>query len=388
MSFLSSLRVALAALLVHKGRSFLTSLGIVIGIAAVIAMVSAGSGARDLLEDRLESVGKNLILVRPGSRTNQGMVADFSTLTGDDARAIRQQVGPLLVGVAETQMSQRAVTTRTARTLTAVVGCTPDLRKVRSWGVEYGRFLTEEDVKKRAQVCLIGRTVRDRLFAHTPNPVGRTLRVDRLEMRIVGVLGTKGRAPTGADQDDQVMVPLTTLQRKIVNEERLSLITTAARSEDLVGRAEGEIRRVLRERHHEKAGEETFDVSSVHEMAELAVVMTRTLQLLIAIIASISLVVGGIGIMNIMLVSVTERTREIGIRMAVGATAADVLVQFLIEAVVLSLAGGLIGVTLGIGTAVVLAGVVGWPVVISPSAGLLAVAVGPGGGGVFRLYPA
>jgi putative ABC transport system permease protein len=282
----------------------------------------------------------------------------------------------------------RAVSTRTARTLTAVVGCTPDLLKVRAWGLEYGRFVSEDDVKKQASVCVLGQTVRDRLFPHRHNPVGRTLRVDRLEMRIIGVLAPKGRSPTGADQDDQIMVPLTTLQHKLVNEERLSLILATARSEDLVERARDEIARVLRERHHEKAGEETFDVSSVHEMAELAVVVTQTMEILVAVIASVSLVVGGIGIMNIMLVSVTERTREIGIRMAVGATGADVLTQFLIEAVVLSLAGGLLGVALGLGTSVALARVTGWPVVISPSAVLVACGVSGAVGVFFGYYPA
>src|SRR5262245_21414196 len=180
MTFLSAIRVALGALLVHKGRSVLTSLGIVIGIGAVIAMVSAGDGARTLLDERLESVGKNLILIRPGSRTNQGMVADFSPLTVEDARAIRQQVSSLVVAVAETQVTQPPVATSTTHALTAIVGCTPDLQLVRSWQVDAGRFINEDDMKKRAAVCVIGHTVLDKLFPRSHDPVGQAIRIDRL----------------------------------------------------------------------------------------------------------------------------------------------------------------------------------------------------------------
>src|SRR5262249_18125511 len=223
----------------------------------------------------------------------------------------------------------------------------PDMRKVRTWLVEQGRFLTEEDLKKQAAVCVLGRTVRDKLFPDQPNPVGQTVRVDRLALKVVGVLEPKGRSPIGGDQDDQIFVPLNTLQRKLVGEENLSQILTSVDSMDKLDKAKEEISRILREQRRVKAGQEDFDVSSVQEMAELAVIMTRTMQILIGVIAGISLVVGGIGIMNIMLVSVTERTREIGIRMAIGATPADVLTQFLIEAIMLSLVGGLLGITIG-----------------------------------------
>jgi putative ABC transport system permease protein len=388
MTFLSSLHVALAALLTHKGRSALTSLGIVIGIGAVIAMVSAGAGARTLLDERLSSVGKDLILVRPGGRTGQGMVADVSPLTVADADAIRQQAGPLLSGVAPSQLAIRLVATPTAHAVTTLNGCTPDLQVVRAWKTDLGRFLSADDVKKRAAVCVLGHSLRDKLFPRR-DPVGQAVRVEHLELRVVGVAEAKGHSPTGADQDDQLFVPLTTLQTKVVGDDRLSVILAAARSEELIGRARDQIVRVLRERHRVKAaGEENFDVSSVQEMASLAVVTTTTLQVLIAVIASISLVVGGIGIMNIMLVSVTERTREIGIRMAIGATPADVLTQFLIESVVLALAGGVLGVTLGLAVAVLLAHLVGWPVVFSPLAVLVAFGVSGAVGVFFGYYPA
>jgi putative ABC transport system permease protein len=388
MSLLSAIRVALAALLVNKGRSVLTSLGIVIGISAVIAMVSAGGGAREKLDERLENVGKNLILVRPGAHTQAGTIADLKPLTSSDAAAIRKQAGPLVVGVAEVQVTQRMASTRIHNWGTMIVGSTPDMQLVRRWAIEYGRFYNEDDLKKQAAVCLIGQTVRRKLFPEHPDPTGQMIRVDRLQMRVIGVLGAKGRSPTGGDQDDQIFVPLTTLQRKLVGEERINMILTAVRSLDQIDRAKEIITRALRENHHVKAGSEDFDVSSVKEMAELAVILTRTMQILIGIIASISLVVGGIGIMNIMLVSVTERTREIGIRMAVGATGFDVLIQFLIEAVVLALVGGILGISLGIAGAVGLALLAHWPVIIDPTIVLLAFVVSGGVGVFFGYYPA
>jgi putative ABC transport system permease protein len=347
MSFLSAIRVALAALLLNKGRSILTSLGIVIGISAVIAMVSAGDGARYKLDERLEKVGKNLILVNPGGRTQQGMMADFVPLTRQDAAAIRKQVGPLLVGVAETQMNIRLVSTRGGHHVAALVGSVPELKRIRNWQVLYGRFYTDEDIQRMARVCLIGQTVRRELFPNRPDAVGETVRIGNVPLQIIGVLGEKGRSPTGADQDDQIFLPISTLQHQIVGEDKLSVIVSASRSDEDIEKAKDEIVRVMRERHRIKPGlTDDFNVSTVQEMAEIAYILTATMQLLVTVIASISLVVGGIGIMNIMLVSVTERTREIGIRMAVGATSADVLIQFLIEAVVLALVGGVIGISL------------------------------------------
>ena len=388
MSFLSAIRVALGALLVHKGRSVLTSLGIVIGIAAVIAMVSAGEGARLLLEDRLDSLGKNLILIRPGSRTAQGMVADFEPLTAEDVRAIRQRLGHELVAVAPSQVTQRLVSTRTAHHPTSIVGCTHYHEQVRGWTMQSGRWISADDEKKMASVCIIGVTVQKKLFPQQAEVLGRMVRIDRLNLRIVGVMAPKGRSPTGADQDDQVFIPLSTLQHKLVGEERLSLVLTSTRSESQIEKAKEDIRQVLRERRHEKPGNETFDVNSVYEIADLAVVVTTTLQILVAIVASISLIVGGIGIMNIMLVSVTERTREIGIRMAVGATPANVLIQFLLEAIALSLTGGLLGVVLGLANAFALALLTGWPIVLSPWAVLVACGVSCAVGVFFGYYPA
>jgi putative ABC transport system permease protein len=389
MSFFSAIRVALAALLVNKGRSSLTSLGIVIGISAVIAMVSAGSSAREKLDERLESVGKNLILVRAGARTAQGIVADFVPLSREDAEAIKKEVGPLLIGAAAVQTTQRLALTRTGKWPTSVVGSMPDMQHIRNWHMEHGHFYTEEDVKKKENVCLIGQTVKRKLFPDKANPVGEWLRLDRLPLRIIGVLAEKGRAPTGADQDDQVFIPITTMQQRLVGQDRIGLILAAVKSDQFIEQAQREITRVMRQRHHLRPGTpDDFDVSSVREMAEVAEVLTTVMQILVSVIASISLVVGGIGIMNIMLVSVTERTREIGIRMAVGATSADVLVQFLIEAVALALVGGLLGISLGIGVAVGLAHIFSWPIVVSPSVVLLAFGVSAAVGIFFGYYPA
>ncbi len=390
MSFLSAIRVSLAALLVNKGRSALTSLGIVIGISAVIAMVSAGWGARQTLDERLESVGKNLILIRAGARNQQGIVADYVPLSREDAEAIRKEAGPFLIGAAAVHTSTRRLAlTHTGKWPTDIVGSTPDVQRIRNWQVVQGRFYSEDDVKKMAAVCLIGQTVRRHLFPDRPNPIGQWIRVEGLPLRIIGVLGEKGRSPTGADQDDQIFLPMTTLQRRLLGDERIGLILAAARSEDTIEPAKRAILRVMRERHHLRPGApDDFDVSSVREMAELGELLAKVMTILVAIIASISLVVGGIGIMNIMLVSVTERTREIGIRMAVGASGADVLTQFLIEAIVLSIVGGLLGITLGIAAAAVLAYLANWELVISPSIVLLAFVISAGVGIFFGYYPA
>jgi putative ABC transport system permease protein len=391
MSFLSAIRVALGALLVNKGRSVLTSLGIVIGISAVIAMVSAGAGARDKLDERLDSVGKNLILIKPGGRTQQGISTESAPLKEEDVEAIRKKVNPSwLTGVAESQMVPLIMaSTRYGNHPVPLVGSVPDLQKIRRWKVKYGRFYTDEDVKAFAPVCLIGENTRQKLFPDKPDPVGESVRVGRIQLRVIGVLGEKGRSPTGADQDDQIFLPVTTLRHKLTGRDRIDLIITCTRSEELIERAKEEIIRVMRESHHIKPGSsDDFDVSTVQEMAELAVVLTKTMQILIAVIASISLIVGGIGIMNIMLVSVTERTREIGIRMAIGATPWDILIQFLIEAVVLALVGGIIGISLGLGGAFALAEVAGWPPVLQPNIVLLAFFVSAAVGIFFGFYPA
>jgi putative ABC transport system permease protein len=351
-------------------------------------MVAAGDGVRYKLDERMGTIGKNLILIRAGARTKSGTVSDPTPLTRDDATAIRKQAGYLLTGVAEVQLTQRTASTRTRNWPTLLCGTTTEMQVVREWAPAVGRFFNDAEVYQSAPVCVLGHTVRQKLFPDDPAPLGQSIRVDQLQLKIVGVLAAKGRNPAGADQDDEVFVPITTLQRKVVGEEKVSLILAGVRSESLTAKAVEDITKVLRRTHHLKPGNEDFDVSSVQEMAELAYVITNSLQVLVAVIASLSLFVGGIGIMNIMLVSVTERTREIGLRMAVGATAGNVLAQFLIEAVILSLIGGLLGITVGIAAAVGLAVAIGWPLVVSPFAVLLAVAVSAAVGVFFGFYPA
>ncbi len=231
--------------------------------------------------------------------------------------------------------------------------------------------------------------MRRKLFPGKTNPIGQVIRIETLPARVIGILGEKGRSPTGADQDDQVFLPITTLQRRLLGEELIGLIVASGRSENVLTMAQEHIVRVLRRQHRLKPGQpDDFDVSSVREMAELAEILTATMQGLVAVIASISLMVGGIGIMNIMLVSVTERTREIGIRLAVGATATDILTQFLIEAVILALIGGVLGISLGVGSAIVLARLINWPLVLSPATIVLGFGVAAGVGVFFGYYPA
>jgi putative ABC transport system permease protein len=385
----SAFLVALSALRLHKARALLTSLGIVIGVAAVVAMVAAGDGVEQKLDDRLSSVGKTIIMVRPGARTRVGMVTDTTPLTRDDAAALRRQTPPgLLVGVAEIQLTQRVAATRTHQWPTLFCGTAPELQAVRDWRLIHGRFLSNDDVTHATAVCVIGETVRRKLFAEWSNPVGQTLRVDRLTLRLVGVLAPKGRNPAGVDQDDEVFLPITTLQHKLVGSDSLNVILTSVRTEDQIQHGMEEVTRVIRRAHKVKEGSEDFDVSSVQEMADLAYIVTGTVQLLVAVIASLSLLVGGIGIMNIMLVSVTERTREIGLRMAVGARPRDVLAQFLIEAVLLSLVGGLLGAVLGLVAGALLAWGAGWPLVIAPGILVLAVGVSGAVGVFFGFFPA
>jgi putative ABC transport system permease protein len=317
------------------------------------------------------------------------MVADFQPLTEGDVAALRREVGPSLVGVVPWQEADAVAVSRAGRAPTAVVGTTPDFQRVCNWQIASGRLFDAEEAKRAATVCLIGQTVLRRLFPDRPDPLGERVVVGPLRLRVIGVLASKGTTPLGVDQDDQVFVPLATLQRKLVGKENIAMLLAAARSLDVLDEAEQGITRVLRRRHHIKPdAAPDFDVSSVQELSAFAVTMTATLQLLVGVIASISLVVGGVGIMNIMLVSVTERTREIGIRMAVGATPADVLAQFLIEAVVLALLGGLLGTLLGVAAAVGVAQMAGWPAIISPRIILLAFGVTTAVGIFFGYYPA
>jgi putative ABC transport system permease protein len=387
--FVANLRLAWAMLLAHKGRSALASLGIIIGIAGVVAMVSAGSGARRKLDDRLESAGRDLIIVRPGGRNGTGVVTDLRPLTEQDAEAIRKEAGPLLVGVVPWQVASLPVSAGTRHTVTTTIGTWPDFVRVGGWRIEQGRSFDHAELQRAAPVCLIGQTVRRHLFPDTPNPVGEKVRVGSFPVHVIGVVGEKGTTPLGIDQDDQVFLPLSTVQRKVTGRDFIAMLLATATSDETVEPAEAAAVRALRRRHHLAPGAANdFDVSSVPELAGFAVTLTTTLQALVVVIASVSLVVGGIGIMNIMLASVTERTREIGIRAALGATPLAILLQFLTEAVLLTSAGGVAGILLGVAAAVGLARVADWPITVSPAVVLLAFTVTAGVGILFGYYPA
>jgi putative ABC transport system permease protein len=393
MGFFAALRVALAALVVNKGRSALTSLGIVIGISAVIAMVAAGTGAKEKLDERLDSVGKSIILVRPGGRTTTGIMVQGTPLTGEDAAALRADpmLKSLLIGAAESQANQAQVTTSAGSFVSTISGIWPDMFHIRNWKVSAGRLFDHSDNKAANMVCVIGETIAKKLFPgrRPSDMIGQRMRLYGQSLLIVGVLIPKGRTPIGQDQDDQVFLPISTLQQKLGQEPRIAVITCTARTNEDINPAKDRIVKILRDRHHLRPGvPDDFDATSVEEMAAIGVLLTNTLNILVIVIASISLIVGGIGIMNIMLVSVTERTREIGIRMAVGATPNDVRNQFLIESVVLSLGGGLIGVLLGLGFAVAITHYLDWPLRLSPIYPAVAFGVAAGVGVFFGYYPA
>jgi putative ABC transport system permease protein len=389
MNLLSATREGLAALLAHKGRSALTCLGILIGIGSVLGVISAAEGARRKLDERLQSVGKDVILVRPGGRYAMGLESDLAPLTEADARAIRREAGELLAGLAPEQTTLRVASSRTARLPTAVSGVVPELQRVRGWQMQHGRFVGDDDVKKQAAVCLIGQTVSRHLFPDNPVPIGEWVHVPPLRLQVVGVLQAKGTSPTGADQDNQVFIPLSTCQYRLTGQTDLTVILAAARSAEEIEPAKEAIARAVRRQHHLPAGGAAdFDVSSVEEMTQFAVLAGAVMQVLVGVLASIALVVGGVGIMNVMLASVAERVPEIGLRMALGATPWDVLEQVLAEAVMLSLVGGLAGVLLGLAGAAGVAWLADWPFVTLPGAVALALATSAAVGLIFGTYPA
>jgi putative ABC transport system permease protein len=364
---------------------------------AVIAMVAAGNGAKEALDERLDSVGKNMIFVRPGGKTTTWNVAtQVKPLGNDDARAIRDdaELKQMLNGVGEAQFLPtiaEAVGAGGKNYPTSITGGTTEVFTIRSWRMQSGRFFTKGENDRAARVCILGETVAKKLFPNDKNIVGKRVRIQNQTFDIIGVLEPKGRIPTGQDQDDQIFMPLETLQQKVAHEKRIMAISMAARSHEFIEPIVQRVKTVLRQKHGLKPDEQLdCEVSSVKEMSELAVTVLGILNVLIVIIASVSLVVGGIGIMNIMLVSVTERTREIGIRMAVGATPSAIRNQFLIEAVILSMIGGAIGISLGLAAAYGLGSLVNWPIYITSILDWIAMAFGVAAavGVFFGYYPA
>ena len=393
ISPLDGTRIAVGALRVNVMRSLLTMLGIVIGVAAVIVMVAVGAGARELIGAQIRSIGSNLILVLPGASTQTGVrlgAATVHTLKASDAEAIAKELPAVkLAAPVWGEATQAVYGNRNWRT--RVTGTTNDYFEVREWTIQSGRFFSPEEEHRAAKVCVIGQTVLENLMPDT-FALGKLLRIKSVPVRIIGVLERKGQSPRGDDQDDVIFVPLKTAQNRLFGSpfpDEIGAIIIQAKEIPLIPVAEKQIDELLTRRH--KIGrfqEKDFTVRNLTEILETAEKTLNILTSLLGAIAAISLLVGGIGIMNIMLVSVTERTREIGIRMAVGAKSWDVLIQFLIEAVVLSILGGLMGIFLGIVGSYLFSATSGWPALISMGAILVALLFSAAVGVFFGFYPA
>jgi putative ABC transport system permease protein len=391
---LQTFRVAVRALLRNKLRSFLTTLGIIIGVSAVIAMVAIGEGAKASVEASFASMGSNLLVVLPGSTTSGGQRGGFGsmpTLTWDDLRAIRSEV-PAVRYAAPQLRSNAQLLSEDQNWNTSVFGTTTEYFAIRNWPSALGSAMSDSDVESGAKVVFLGQTVSDKLFGPNADPVGQLVRVKNIPFEVKGVMARKGQSSSGQDYDDAAFVPLKAFQTKIqggLQQYIAGTIYIGASSPETTERAEKEVRELLRDRHHIGPGsDDDFSIRNLTELASAQEEGTRTLTTLLASIAAVSLLVGGIGIMNIMLVSVTERTREIGVRMAVGANPGNILAQFLVEALTLATTGGVLGIVLGLLTAERLAAQFGWPMLIRPD--IIAIAVGFSAlvGVGFGLYPA
>jgi putative ABC transport system permease protein len=389
-----TVRTAWRALRRNVARSALTALGVVIGVGAVIAMVSVGQGADAAVQAQIANLGTNVVMVVPGATTASGVRSGWggvSTLTVADARAVAKEC-PSVAAVAWTKRDIAQVAYGNQNWSTAIQGNPPSFFTVRDWAIAAGRLYTDSEEASGAKVAVIGQTIVEQLFAPGEDPVGATIRVRNVPLRVVGVLAAKGQTSWGQDQDDVVAVPFTTAERRVLGAPALGtvnqIIVSAASPGESVA-ATKEIYDLLAARHpNAPGGEEDFTVRSMAEMFETSIAASRVMSRLLAAIASISLLVGGIGIMNILLVSVTERTREIGVRLAVGAKGRHILLQFLVEAIVLSTAGGILGTALGVGAAVLIGRLAGWPVLVSPPAIAVALVFSGGVGLIFGVYPA
>ena len=393
MDFLQTLKIALRALRTNKMRSFLTMLGIIIGIAAVIAMMAVGSGASYVISQQIASIGSNIILVIPGSTTSGGMRSGSGgtqTLTSDDVKAIMTDC-PSVEMAAPTVRTSGLVVYGNMNWSTIIMGSTPELFEIREWGVVSGRSIGQQDEDGAAKVCLLGQTVADNLFGAV-DPVGKIIRIKKVPFTVVGLLDRKGQSPQGTDQDDTIFVPLRTAQRNLVRSQftnSVGAVIVKAKSEALLAKAEEEINSLLNQRHRITNNKEPdFSTRNLSEILAVAEQSSKAMSLLLGAVASISLIVGGIGIMNIMLVSVTERTREIGIRMAIGARKNDILLQFMTEAVLLTMIGGVIGILLGSGGALIVSRILAWPTLISVQSITVAFFFSGAVGIFFGFYPA
>jgi putative ABC transport system permease protein len=390
---LASLWIALRALIANKMRSALTMLGIIIGVGAVIAMVAVGSGAKQQIAEQIASMGSNLLIVLSGSSTSGGLrfgSGTVPTLTVDDAKAIQNEI-PDVRYVAPSQRGTVQIIFGNQNWSTVADGTTPEVLFIREWSLQSGRSFTQQDLDGATKVCLLGETVVENLFGGI-DPVGQIVRIKKVPFTVIGVLASKGQTTFGQDQDDTIIVPLTTAQKKLFGMQFPGMVRTIAvqaKTPEAMGSVENQINDLLRQRHHIQSKQENdFTVRNLTELMSTAQQTANVMSYLLGAIASISLIVGGIGIMNIMLVSVTERTREIGIRIAVGAKGRDILFQFLIESLVMSLMGGILGIGLGICGTLILSSFTQWPTLFSIKAILLAFFFSGSVGVFFGFYPA
>ncbi|MGI8604395.1 MAG: ABC transporter permease [Verrucomicrobiales bacterium] len=387
---LNILSTSFRALTRNKLRTFLTALGIIIGVAAVIAMVAIGRGASAMVENQIRSMGDNMLLIFSGQVFSGGMYRGFGgsgTLSVQDAEAIEQEVTGVIAVSPEVRSGERYAA-EGKNWFGTVRGVSPSYLEVRDWPCREGTFFTDEDVSSMGAVALLGQTVADRMFPEG-EAVGRTLRVAQIPFEVIGVLAKKGATPWGEDQDDIVLVPYTTAMKRIIGTTKLRAINVKVSSSEDLPIAQEQTNLLLRDRHKiDDPSEDDFSVRTQDEFIRMATQTSRVMTVLLGSIAGVSLLVGGIGIMNIMLVSVTERTREIGIRRAVGARGRDIRLQFIVEAIVLSTVGGLIGIGLGIGTAHLLTKYAGWPALISPGSIFVSFGVSFAVGVLFGYFPA
>ncbi len=386
------LKVAFRALGRNKLRSLLTALGIIIGVACVVATIGIGEGARLQAENQLRSLGTNFLMIFPGTTTSSGARAGWgsnSKLSGEDVEAIRKEIGTVAY-VSATIRTVAQVIYGNQNWSTSIQGGEVDWPLIRSWNVASGQFFTDADNRAAAKVCVLGQTVATTLFGDE-DPVGKTIRIKNIPFKVLGVLEAKGGSTMGQDQDDVVVAPYQTVKKKIMGTTAVGAVLASASSNELVPRAQEEITALLRQRHkiNKAAGQDDdFMIRSQTEMLQQAEEQSRTMSALLWSIAGVSLLVGGIGIMNIMLVSVTERTREIGVRMAIGAKGGDIRAQFLVEAVVLAITGGALGIGVGIGIQKLVARFAGWPVSVEANAIYLAFVFSALVGITFGFYPA
>lgn len=391
MNITNLFKIAFKALVNNKMRAFLTMLGIIIGVASVITMIAIGQGSKKSISDQISEMGSNIIMIHPGGERRGGVRMDPSemqTLKLENYQTLRDEC-IYLSGISPNVSSSGQLISGNNNYPSSVTGVGLDYLDIRQLKISDGEMFTENDIHSSAKVCVIGKTIADNLFPDGSDPIGKTIRFNQVPFRVVGVLESKGYNSMGMDQDDIVLAPYTTVMKRLLAVTYLEGIFTSALSEDMTDYATEEITRILRREHNLKDGDaDDFDIRSQQELSEMLNTTTDLMTTLLACIAGISLVVGGIGIMNIMYVSVTERTKEIGLRMSVGARGMDILSQFLIEAILISITGGLIGVLIGCGASFAVKWIAHWPVYIQSWSVILSFAVCTLTGVFFGWYPA